>query len=104
MRIKILVYISLELLDILSGIIKTLANDEKLKSAKMASGLYKKTGNAVCLATAYVLSMYMYDVIQINLFDIVWLYTSGMNTISIFENVGSPKMIEKVKELFKNEL
>lgn len=104
MRIKILVYLSLEILDILSGIVSALIKGQKLSSAKMRVGLFKKMGNIICLATSFVLSKYMYEIIMISLFDIVWLYTVAMTTVSIFENVGQPKMVGKVKEVFKDDI
>lgn len=92
MSTKLTIYLLLEVIDILSGLIKALIKKEKIKSSIMAVGLYKKTGNVICLTTTYLLTRYMYDLFRVDFFTVYWTYIIAMTSLSIFENVGTDQL------------
>lgn len=95
------VMLSFMALDILSGVIKTLRQKKKLSSSKMSTGLFKKTGNIVCMVSADLFSEFapLYGLPEINVFTPVCAYIIIMEIISIYENVGETGLLSLIKKL-----
>ena len=103
MALKLLSIIAVSVLDIISGIVKVLRNGNTLQSSKMASGLYKKISNFVCLITALLIDRFLNDYINIQFFNFVYVYIFSMECLSIYENCGQAGLLAKLKEVLKIE-
>lgn len=90
-------------LDIVSGVVKCFTKNEKFSSAKMATGLYKKTGTLCILFLADVLKIisarYLQTDIDIALY--VYLYVVLMESLSMAENWATDDIVQIIKNLFK---
>ncbi len=85
------------LLDIISGIVRSKVDGEKISSSIMYKGLWKKMSVLVTMFLSdifYVMSEY-YLGIHIDIRKAVFLYNFAMETVSIAENSNGG-----VKELF----
>lgn len=83
------IVLGLMTLDIISGVINTLAKGQKLSSAKMHRGLYKKAGILVCFITSVIISFYLIDIdYPLPVEPAVFAYICMLETTSIFENCG----------------
>lgn len=94
--------------DIISGMVKATIADTPFSSAKMASGMFKKMGSLLCMAASDVLYFIAPRYLDVELQIQIWvfLYVAAMETVSIFENVGSEemkKLAHKIAGLMKNK-
>lgn len=90
--------------DIISGIVKTKRNRKKFSSAKMATGLYKKTSTLLCMIVTDILAVNSDYIIGIEL-DItkpVYVYIIFMEALSVFENCGEIGLIDLLKKFMEN--
>lgn len=97
----ILIPLILCVLDVITGYLNAWINDD-VKSAKMRSGLGKKTGELVYV-TLGVISKYATGINSIMVF--LTLYISFMEIVSLFENcakLGVP-MPDVIKDKLNNE-
>jgi phage-related holin len=98
------VILVLQAVDILSGIFKTKRNGGKLKSAKMASGLYKKMGTILAMVAADVLAVVAaHEGIGFNICKPVFLYIVAMEALSVYENADDAGLLNIFKKYIKKE-
>ena len=101
----IIVALSLNLFDLISGFIGAIKNKE-LKSSKLRDGMFKKVGFILCYALAYILDVEGSVIgfsVGVKLLPIIITYVCITEVVSILENISkinSDLMPETLKDLF----
>lgn len=92
-------------LDLITGIVGAIRNDEQIKSSKLRDGLFKKVGFVFCYALG-VLINYAENLFtlpfDVDLVPVICTYAVITEVVSIIENISkiNPDLLpDKLKEL-----
>ena len=102
----IIVALSLNLFDLISGFIGAIKNKD-IKSSKLRDGMFKKVGFIFCYILAYILDSEGSAIgfsVGVKLLPIIITYVCVTEVISILENISkinSDLLPETLKDLFR---
>nr|DAJ04762.1 MAG TPA: holin [Caudoviricetes sp.] len=102
---SILVALSFNLLDLLTGIVTAVKNKD-IQSSKLRDGLFKKFGFILCYFLAWMIDtkgVYVGFQLGVKVLPAVVLYSCGTELVSILENIcklNPDLMKEKLYDMF----